>query len=158
MRKRFFWHMQAGKAQIRLRMGEVWSGNSLSTNRIIGYYRMFEWRAKDRMILCACAGLSKYVRFAHVRRHLFAWRDPSFADAFTSGLTELEQVWLRARQQNWFCFCFCLIDYILKTITKKKKKKKTIVLMQTISITEPNLLCWTLKFDLSLVSTQCLWL
>ena len=28
------------------------SGPSLSTYRIIGYYKMYEWRAKARMIFC----------------------------------------------------------------------------------------------------------
>ena len=45
---------------------------SLSANRIIGFRRMYEWRAKARMILLACAGLSKSAHFAHVRRHFFA--------------------------------------------------------------------------------------
>ena len=33
--------------------------SSLSTNRIIGYYRMFQWRAKTRMIRFACAQWSE---------------------------------------------------------------------------------------------------
>ena len=32
---------------------------SLSAYRNMGYYRMYEWKAKALMILCACAGLSK---------------------------------------------------------------------------------------------------
>ena len=40
------------KAQISLCICTVWSGPSLSTNRIIGYYRMYKWRAKARMIFC----------------------------------------------------------------------------------------------------------
>ena len=34
----------------------VWSGPSLSANRIVGHYRMYQWKAKTYMILCACAG------------------------------------------------------------------------------------------------------
>ena len=49
-------YMWTVKAQIRLRFRAVWSGPSLSTNRIIGYYRMYDWRVKTRMILCACIG------------------------------------------------------------------------------------------------------
>ena len=36
------------KTQISLCFHAVWSGPPLSANRIIGYYRMFEWRAKPR--------------------------------------------------------------------------------------------------------------
>ena len=35
--------------QFNLRIGAVWSGLSPCANRIIGYYRMYEWRAKARM-------------------------------------------------------------------------------------------------------------
>ena len=37
-------------------------------NKIIGYYRMYEWRATAWMILCTCAGWSKSTHFAHVWR------------------------------------------------------------------------------------------
>ena len=76
MRKRVFGHMRTAKAQVSLRIRTIWSGPSLSANRIIGYYRMFEWRAKIQMILCAYAGWSEPAHFAHVRRHIFASRDP----------------------------------------------------------------------------------
>ena len=33
----------------------VSSEHSLSANRIVGHYRMYEWRANTRMVLCACA-------------------------------------------------------------------------------------------------------
>ena len=42
---------------------------SLSAKRIIGYYRMYEWRAKARMILCVCAVWSDFACFAHIRRY-----------------------------------------------------------------------------------------
>ena len=39
---------------------------------VFGYYRMFEWRAKAQMILCACTELSESAHFVHVWRHFFA--------------------------------------------------------------------------------------
>ena len=36
--------------------GEVWSGPSLFADRIIGHYRMHQWRANARMRLCAYMG------------------------------------------------------------------------------------------------------
>ena len=56
MRKRAFGHMRTAKAQISLRIRAVWSGPSLSANRIIGHYRMYQLRANARMRLCACVG------------------------------------------------------------------------------------------------------
>ena len=56
MRKRVFWHMRTAKAQISLHIRAVWSGPSLSANRIIGHYRMRQWKANVRMRLCACVG------------------------------------------------------------------------------------------------------
>ena len=76
MRKRAFGHMRTAKAQISLRIRAVWSGSSLSANRIISYYRMYEWRANTKMILFACAGWSESLYFANDRRHYFAWRGP----------------------------------------------------------------------------------
>ena len=60
--------MQTAKAQISLRISTIWSGPSLSTNRIIGYYIMYECRAKAWMILSACPGWSESGHFAHVWR------------------------------------------------------------------------------------------
>ena len=74
MRKCDFGHMRTAKAQVSLRIRAGSSGPSLSANKIIGYYRMYEWRVKARMILCACAELSYLAHFAQVRRHIFAWR------------------------------------------------------------------------------------
>ena len=74
--KRVFGHMRTAKAQISLHIGAVWSGPSLSVNRIIGYYRMYERRSKAQMILCTCAGWSEFAHFAHAWRHIFAWRGP----------------------------------------------------------------------------------
>ena len=67
-RKLVFGHLRAAKALIRLRIRAVWSGPSLSANRVIGYCRMWEWRANTRMIRYACAGWSESANFAHVRR------------------------------------------------------------------------------------------
>ena len=55
-KKMIFGHMQTAKAQISLHICTFWSGPSLSTNRLFGYYRMYEWRAAAGMILCTCAG------------------------------------------------------------------------------------------------------
>ena len=44
MRKFVFGHMRTVKAQISLRIRAVWSGPSLSANRIIGFYRMYQRR------------------------------------------------------------------------------------------------------------------
>ena len=65
MRKRVFGQMRSPRSA---------SGPSLSANRIIGYYKMYEWREKVRTILCSCAGWPESANFAHVWRHLFAWR------------------------------------------------------------------------------------
>ena len=70
MRKRVFGHIWTAMARIRLRESLL-----LSTTIITGYYRMYEWRAKAHVILCACAGWSESAPFAHVRRHFFTWRD-----------------------------------------------------------------------------------
>ena len=86
MRKRVYEQMRTAKAQISLRIRAVWSGPLLSANRIIGYYRVYEWRAKAQMILCACARWSEPALFAHPRRHLFTWNGPyvsKYLDTFT---------------------------------------------------------------------------
>ena len=48
-----FGHMRTAEALINLCICAIWLGPSLSTQRIIGYYRMYEWWAKARMILCS---------------------------------------------------------------------------------------------------------
>ena len=53
-------HMRTAKAQI----------SSLSANRAIGYYRMYDLSAKVRMIFCA--GLSEFAHFLHIRSQVFA--------------------------------------------------------------------------------------
>ena len=71
MRKRVPGPMRTAGTHISLCMCAVLPGPSLSANRIIGYYRMYEWRAKARMILSECARLCESAHFAHARRHLF---------------------------------------------------------------------------------------
>ena len=41
MQKRVFGYMRTVKAQICLRIRTVWSGPSLSANRVTGYYSMY---------------------------------------------------------------------------------------------------------------------
>ena len=61
--------MQTAKAQLGLYIYAVWSGPSLSANRMVRYYRRYECRAKAQMILCACAGWSESSHFVHVQKH-----------------------------------------------------------------------------------------
>ena len=56
VRKHIFERMRAAKAQISLRIRADWSGPSLSTNRIVGHNKMYEWKANVRIKLCACVG------------------------------------------------------------------------------------------------------
>ena len=76
MQKLVFRHMQTANAQISLCICAVWSEPSLSATRIIGYYRMYEWRKKAWMILCPRTGWFKSAQFAHTQRHFLAWRNP----------------------------------------------------------------------------------
>ena len=75
MQKHVFRHMRTAKAQISLRIHAVWSGPSLSANRISGYYRMFQCKAYAQMRLYACAGC-EFIHSAYVRWNFFAWRVP----------------------------------------------------------------------------------
>ena len=74
MRKLVFGHMRTAKAKISLRIRAVWSGPSLSANRIIGDYRMYQWRANAWMGLCACAGWIS--AFCACSKTPFLWHDP----------------------------------------------------------------------------------
>ena len=42
---------------------------------IFAYYRMYEWRAKARMILHIYTGWFESAHFSYVRRHFFLWHD-----------------------------------------------------------------------------------
>ena len=46
-------HMRTAKSQISLRIRAVWSGPSLSANRIIGHYRMYQF-PEETLVLKAC--------------------------------------------------------------------------------------------------------
>ena len=66
LQKHVFSHMWTAKVQISLRICTVWSGPSLCTYRIIGYYRMYEWRANAQgwiwiCIFCAWCGPFNYL-------------------------------------------------------------------------------------------------
>ena len=75
MRKRVSKHIRTAKAQISLRICAVWSGLSLSANRIIGYYRMYEWRVKTRMTLRKHRMI--WTRILRISEGtLFAWSGP----------------------------------------------------------------------------------
>ena len=64
-------HLRTARTQISLCICAVWSGSLRSA--IIGNYRIYEWRAKPQIILCAWAGWSEY---AHVQRHFFPGHGP----------------------------------------------------------------------------------
>ena len=49
-------HAQTVKTQIRLHGCAVWSGPLMSSARITGYYRLYQWWAKARIRPCGCAG------------------------------------------------------------------------------------------------------
>ena len=72
-RKHVFGHILTANAQISLCIWAVWSGPTLSANRIIGYYRIYEevW-----IILSTCAGWSESAQFAHVWRNFFRLTRP----------------------------------------------------------------------------------
>ena len=63
--KRFFGHNRT-----------VWSGPSLSANRIIGHYRLCPWKANARMRL-RMRGMNVILCILRIDwRHIFAWRGP----------------------------------------------------------------------------------
>ena len=79
MRKPVFGHMRyvrTAKAQISLCIRAVLSGSLLSAARLIGYYRMYKWRAKAQMRPYANTGWCESAHFANARRQFWAWRDP----------------------------------------------------------------------------------
>ena len=51
-------HMRTANSQISLRIRAVRSRPLLSANRIIGHYRMYQWRAHALMKFCACVGIN----------------------------------------------------------------------------------------------------
>ena len=69
---RVFGYMRTTKAQISLRIRVVWSGHSVSANRSIEYYRMYQWRANVRMRICACVEWIRICAFCSKTRFFFA--------------------------------------------------------------------------------------
>ena len=59
------------------------SGPSLSANRIIGYYKKYEWTAKARLIVCARAEWYESAHFAHARWCNVTIMNVLFSDACT---------------------------------------------------------------------------
>ena len=102
-----FGHMWTAKAQISLRIRAVWSGPWLSANRNIGYYRMHGYRAKVRVILCACEEWSIYVHFAHVRRQLSFMLD-------TANLRIVLRI--RVFSKNYLKYLFSVHSHFVETV------------------------------------------
>ena len=76
VKQKGFWQVWTAKAQISLHIRAVWSGPSLSANRIIGYYRMYQSRGKTQKILWACAGWIWICAFVCDWRQFFTWNSP----------------------------------------------------------------------------------
>ena len=69
--KRVFRYMRTVRVQISLRIRAVWSRPSLLANRIIWYYRLFQWRA--------FAGWCEFAHFLQARGHIyFRLTQPSY--------------------------------------------------------------------------------
>ena len=66
------WTHAASEGQISQRICTVWSGPFLSTARIIGYYRIYQWRVKAPMRLCSCRMIWIHTFWA-CSQALFAW-------------------------------------------------------------------------------------
>ena len=58
---------------------------------------MYEWRAKVRMILCACRAWSESTHFANVRRRFFAWRGPNDV------LSVFQNIHMIQREEHFHC-------------------------------------------------------
>ena len=102
----FVWHRSYWLAMQQRAFGHMRTAMPrsacVSAKRIIGYYRMYNWRTKTRMILTVCAGWSKSLDFAHVRRYYFVWRDP-YGSFQKKKKTQLMSLWCRRWQgQNTF--------------------------------------------------------
>ena len=64
-------HVRTTKAQIRLRIRAVWSGPSLSANRVIRYCRICRYIANVFIGLCALAGWAGALLFSSVQNTPF---------------------------------------------------------------------------------------
>ena len=72
------------------------AGHSISENRIVGYFRMYEQTATARMILCACAGWSVRI-FAHVWKQIFAWRGQNHYENMLYNVDTLKPHFVKAK-------------------------------------------------------------
>ena len=81
------------------------SGLSLSANRIIGYYEMYEWKVKAWMIHCACAGWSDLI--CACSKALFRFRRPiccfSFVQCFRNIFPSQQLMWNAYREALKLC-------------------------------------------------------
>ena len=90
-----FGHMQTAQAKFSLCVRAVWSGLSLSANRITGYYKMYEWRSEALIVLCACAWWTEHAHFVPMFQHtFFAWRGTYNGEHFVSVLYSIVEVML----------------------------------------------------------------
>ena len=114
--------MRTEKAQIRLRIRAVWSGPSLSADRIIGYYRMFQWRANAWMRPCACTGWCESAHFAHVRRRLFRLSPPIFVRTYVEAncsclflgfvtLSWKKEIYIYKKKLKITCIFGCVLSF-----------------------------------------------
>ena len=79
-------YMRTAKAQISQRIHAIWSGPSLSADRIIGYYRMYEWRAKAPMVQCIYWNLSSANETRSLCKIIGHWKYhiyPKYSDTST---------------------------------------------------------------------------
>ena len=91
----------------------VWSRPSLSTARITGYYRMYQWRAKARMRPCAYAVWSESIHFVHASRQFFAWRGPAWSLLFAWWKLGFCRFYLgRYKTQSWRRRCEADLDFL----------------------------------------------
>ena len=87
-----------------------------TADRIMGYYRMYEWRAKARMILCACAWWSESTNFVHVWRHFFGWRDPVYI--YKSTIAQVSTFNPGPTEHEYPCFAkFVALDQLARICT-----------------------------------------
>ena len=109
MGKHVLGHMRAAKAQISLYYHAVWSGPSLSANRIIGYYSMHLWRAKTWY-------------FVHAQDDLNLNFELTFWSQFVESSSSANICWLAS---NWdlisssICFLILSISAIKYTSNQK---------------------------------------
>ena len=110
--------MRTAKAQISLRIHAVRSGSLSAINRITGSSRMYEWRAKARMIFCACAGWSESARYSKELGQYFCiycinslpnlstiWTSP-----FVCPLMRLKHCWMSDKQcRPWSDGAYCAV-------------------------------------------------